>query len=274
MCALPWLLVLKCAGYFLQKRTQFVHKTRMDPTRIRQEFMDQVGNLDQMLPLLDSLADTAFFFKDKQKRLIMVNARMLASCGVATEAETIGKVGYEFFPTDKMAIYLKQDDEVMRTGKAIINAICPAPEPGSNSLIVYSKIPLRDNQGIVIGLAGVFREQEGVDSLPSSYGRLARVIENMHQRYAEPLKVKQLAEWAHLSPSQLTRQFRQLFGVTPHDYLTHVRVNAAARLLRETEQKTTEIALQCGFFDHSHFSRTFKKLMGATPRAYRLEHAY
>jgi AraC-like DNA-binding protein len=63
-----------------------------------------------------------------------------------------------------------------------------------------------------------------------------------------------------------------LFGATPRQYLQRVRVNAACRLLAETEKKITEIALEVGFFDHSHLSRTFSRLMGVSPLAYRKAH--
>ncbi len=80
----------------------------------------------------------------------------------------------------------------------------------------------------------------------------------IHERYAEPLVVTDMAAQVGMSRSQFGRVFRKLFGLSPRDYLTSVSVNAAAHLLSETELKTTEIALQSGFYDHSHFTREFK----------------
>ena len=51
-----------------------------------------------------------------------------------------------------------------------------------------------------------------------------------------------------------------------------VRVHAACRLLAGSDQAITGIALDTGFYDHSHFTRTFRRLMGLTPRAYRATH--
>ncbi|MEO0796088.1 MAG: helix-turn-helix domain-containing protein [Verrucomicrobiota bacterium] len=246
----------------------------MNKQDFKRDFWDQVGPMDQLLPLLDSLHDTAFFFKDRQSRHTMNNLRAVASAGVATEAETIGKIGHEFWHSERMAIFVKQDEEVMRTGKPIINALCPTPERGSNAVIVYSKIPLRDAGGSIVGLAGVWREAESIGALPPAYSRLMDVIDLMHEHYAEPLQVKDMASQVGLSRSQFGRIFRQLFGLSPHDYLKSVRINAAAELLRETELKTTEIALQVGFYDHSHFSKVFKEILSLSPRDYRKKHSY
>ena len=151
-----------------------------NPKTFKDDFMSRVGNFDQVLPLLDSLQDVAFFFKDRKCRMVMNDLRAVASCGVATEGETLGRIGHEFFSDERTALYLKQDEEVMSTGKPIINALCPTPEQGSNVMIVYSKIPLRNRRGRIIGLAGVWREVSGVASLPPTYGQLSGVIQLMH----------------------------------------------------------------------------------------------
>ncbi|MBK1879069.1 helix-turn-helix domain-containing protein [Pelagicoccus mobilis] len=245
----------------------------MNAKAFKKAFWDKVGNFDQILPLLDSLHDTAFFFKDLESRHTMNNQRAVASARVASEAETIGKVGDEFWYSDRVALYRKQDQEVMRTGKAIINAMCPTPEIGSNTAIIYSKIPLRDKEGKIVGLAGVWRETDSMSSMPHSYSKLAGIAEYLHSQFAEPITVEELAARVGLSRSQFNRLFRKLFGLSPYDYLKSLRISAASKLLRETDLKTTEVALLTGFYDHSHFSKVFKDLMELTPRAYRKMHS-
>ena len=56
------------------------------------------------------------------------------------------------------------------------------------------------------------------------------------------------------------------------NYLPRVRVNAACRMLENTNHKCTAIALECGFYDHSHFSRMFRRFMGMPPQVYRQRH--
>ncbi len=59
---------------------------------------------------------------------------------------------------------------------------------------------------------------------------------------------------------------------TPADYVLNVRVNAARALLETTDKLITDIAVETGFCDHSHFIKTFKRFTGHTPGAYRRTH--
>jgi AraC-like DNA-binding protein len=215
----------------------------------------------------------AFFMKDREGRFILQNRRSCEYCRVATDNETIGKTDYDFYPHDRATMYVEGDQQVMRTGVPIINAIAPAPEEeGSDRLIIYSKYPLYDREGKIIGLAGIHREVEGTRATPKSYGRLSRAVQHIHAHYNQPLSAGNLATMVGISQSQFERLFRRLFGANPSQYLLRVRVNAASRLLAETSKSITDIALETGFYDHSHFSRTFSRLMGMAPLAYRKRH--
>lgn len=266
-------IVVENATYCLHGRVLSVYKWRMNPENFKRQFFDRVGDHRPFQDLLDLLPDVAFFVKDRQSRFVMNNARAVEVCGVESELETLGKQGYEFFSEDLMALYLAQDRQVMETGKPILNAICPAPEKASNELIIYSKVPLRDRAGRVIGLAGIHREIRGPQALAARLGRMARAVHMMHERYAEPLTIGSLAAEAGLSRSQFDRQFRLLFGTAPRDYLSRVRVRAACQLLIQSDAQVTHIAQRTGFYDHSHFSRTFRRIMGTNPLLYRRRHA-
>ncbi len=245
----------------------------MNPNKFKSDFWQRVGDFRPFQQLFDLLPDVAFFVKDRQCRFVMNNLRAVECSGAASEEETLGKLGHEFFSDDRMAIYLKQDRQVLETGQPIINAICPAPEKGANALIIYSKVPIRDQRGKIIGLAGIHREIRGLHAPAAKLERITRMALFIHDHYAEPLTVAQLATKANLSRSQFDRQFRRLFGTTPREYLVRTRVHAACRLLIETDLKATKIAIQVGFYDHSHFSRTFHRIMGTCPRLFRKRHA-
>jgi AraC-like DNA-binding protein len=245
----------------------------MDPATFQLEFLKKIGDYRALQQLLDLMPEIAFFVKDRRGRFVLSSRRATDCCRVNSEAEVIGKNDYDFFPDDRCALYRQQDQQVMRTGEPIINAVCPTPEEGSNALIIYSKVPLRDGRGRVIGVAGIHRELRGQRASPPMVGRIARAVAVMHERYAEPLRIAELAAAARLSRSQFDRQFRRLFGTTPREYLQRVRVSAACRLLEDSDQKTTQIALATGFYDHSHFSRTFRRIMGSCPLVFRRRHA-
>ena len=245
----------------------------MNPDAFRQDFLRRLDGVIPFAQLLDLLPDVAFFMKDRKGRFVMHNRRGYEYCRVASECETIGKTDYDFYPRDRADLYVEGDRQVLLTGEPILNAIAPAPEEdGSDKLIVYSKVPVRDRRGRSIGIAGSHREIEGLRAAPASYGRISRAVQHLHAQYAKPLSTRLLARMVGLSHSQFDRSFRRLFGASPRQYLLRVRVHAACRLLAGSDQAITGIALDAGFYDHSHFTRTFRRLMGLTPRAYRATH--
>jgi AraC-like DNA-binding protein len=223
-----------------------------------------------LLQLLDLLPDVGFFIKDQRGRFQFNNRRACETCGVGSEAETLGRTDHDFWPKARADIYAEGDRAVLAHGTPIINAI--EPEPGgvdSGCLIIVSKVALRDRRGRIIGVAGIHRRVDGQHAPPRTYDRLARAMEVLHQRYTEPLDSAGLARLAGLSRSQFDRHFQRLFGTTAHEYLLRLRVEAACRRLETEDTPLTELALTLGFYDHSHFSRTFQRLMGLRPSEYR-----
>ncbi|MFF0066204.1 helix-turn-helix domain-containing protein [Streptomyces sp. NPDC005279] len=101
--------------------------------------------------------------------------------------------------------------------------------------------------------------------------RMLRARDAMDRAYAQPLDVPALARIAHVSQAHFTRTFRATFGETPHRYLQRRRVERAMFLLRETDRSVTDICFQVGFGSPGTFSRTFRNIVGRSPRTYRKE---
>ena len=85
----------------------------------------------------------------------------------------------------------------------------------------------------------------------------------------EPIDLDGAAREAGLSPFHFLRLFRDVLGVTPHQYLVRARLRHAARLLADEERSITDIALDVGFADLSNFVRTFHRAAGVSPRGFR-----
>jgi transcriptional regulator GlxA family with amidase domain len=103
-------------------------------------------------------------------------------------------------------------------------------------------------------------------------GALRRVRDYIELAIAQKLESKDLAKLAGLSDCHFSRAFRQSLGVPPHRYVMTRRVAIAARLIQQTERSLTEIALEVGFSDQSHFTRIFTRMKGETPGLYRRRH--
>lgn len=100
---------------------------------------------------------------------------------------------------------------------------------------------------------------------------MLRARDAMDRAYAQPLDIPALARIAHVSEAHFTRVFRATFGETPHRYLQRRRVERAMFLLRDTDRSVTDICFEVGFSSPGTFSRTFRDIVGRSPRAYRKE---
>jgi len=101
-----------------------------------------------------------------------------------------------------------------------------------------------------------------------TFTRVLRARDAIHARYAEPLRLGQLAREAALSPFHFLRIFRSAFGETPHQYLTRVRIEAAKRLLL-ADAPVTDVCFEVGFQSLGSFSALFARRVGAPPSAFR-----
>src|SRR5690242_14065994 len=101
--------------------------------------------------------------------------------------------------------------------------------------------------------------------------RLLRARDAIDRTYASELDVPKLAEIACLSEAHFIRSFRATFGETPHRYLQRRRVERAMFLLRETDRSVTDVSFEVGFTSPGTFSRTFRDIVGRSPRTYRKE---
>ncbi len=225
------------------------------------------------MQLFALLSDVSFFVKDRRGRFIALNRLGCEFCGVAHEADAVGRTDHDFFGRRRADEYARDDAEVIRTGRPIINRIESAPaRQGSPRLVMTTKVPLHDQAGRVIGLAGVSRRVEQLRERPGGVEPVARVVERMHERYGENLSSHAWARIAGMSPSHFDRLFRRLVDTSPRQYFLRVRVEAACRRLAETHDPIATVAVTCGFHDHAHFTRTFRRIMGQTPSQYRAAH--
>ena len=162
--------------------------------------------------------------------------------------------------------------EKFETGESIVDRVEMAPDPNNSiNWFVTTKIPLYSHDGEIIGLACIARNMTDAYEKLRPYAEMNEVLEYVRENYARPIKLEELAEVAHLSPSQFDARFQKVFHITPTKHLLNVRIRAACNLLAKTNDTISSIALETGFYDHSHFSRNFKKAMDCSPSEYRAQ---
>jgi AraC family transcriptional regulator len=108
---------------------------------------------------------------------------------------------------------------------------------------------------------------------PRDLRSLQRAREYIHAHFSENLTLAQVARAAGVHPVYLGQIFRQEFGETLGEYLNRIRVRAAAEMLANSDLPLSAVAVDLGFYDQSHFTRTFRQFTGATPGAFRMEYA-
>lgn len=222
---------------------------------------------DQLQKLLDTLPDTVFFLKDAHGRYTHANLTLVRRLGLSRREDVVGRTPAELFPQRLGDAYASQDRRVL-AGHAISSQLeihlFPNRAPG---WCLTHKTPLRRDDGIV-GLIGISHDLQQPDGRHPGFARLRRVLDHMEAHYGEGVRMQALAKLAGLSLSQLERQFHRVFHLTPQQWLTRLRIEAAMALLRGGDS-VAAIGQACGFSDQSAFSRQFKASVGATPRDYR-----
>lgn len=91
----------------------------------------------------------------------------------------------------------------------------------------------------------------------------------VRERFRTGISLGEIAREVGVAPTVLARAYRRRAGCTIGERIRRLRVEQAARELAETEEPLSEIALRAGFYDQSHFSNVFRRIVGLSPAAYR-----
>lgn len=117
------------------------------------------------------------------------------------------------------------------------------------------------------GKINAFQREKHTDTNLSFY----HILEYIDTHSAEPLEVQSLADMCHMSYSNFARLFRENYGRSCKEYIQYIRLNKAQDLLLNSDFDLDYIAQETGFFDCSHFIRTYKKWRGITPKQERMK---
>jgi PAS domain S-box-containing protein len=230
-------------------------------------FFRRLGGETPLRAMFDALG-LAFTVKDAKSRVVCASRAVLEKFGMSGEPEIVGTTDRDRYPEPMADVFRKSDLEVVKTGRPVIDRLeVWYNAQGALDWCTVTKLPLRDRRGAVIGVMMAMRPWSG---RPRGLGtELGGLVERIRRSPGEPHRVSSLARRAGLSERQLQRRFRQLFGVGVKEFILRARIQAAAGALRASDVPIAEVALDCGFYDQSAFTRQFRRRTGLTPQRYR-----
>ncbi|NMF87318.1 GlxA family transcriptional regulator [Aromatoleum petrolei] len=149
---------------------------------------------------------------------------------------------------------------------------------GANSALSMMLAVLRQHHGdeVVRGVEDILAcdrpvedaadcRMRGVGEDPTLPEALRTVLQLMQNNVEEPLEIDDLAQHASISRRQMDRLFKRHMNATPSRYYLETRLTRARRLLQQTSESITSIAIACGFSNASHFSRCYREFFSVPP---------
>ena len=234
-----------------------------------QTLEEMVAGAAQLLPILDVIPNAAIFIKDLQARYVLANRTLVQRCGLKDLRPLLGKTSAQVFPAQLGPGYTEQDRKVLEEGFVLEDQLelhlYGSREPG---WCLTHKRPIYNRDGTIIGLVGISVDLQSASETHPAFERLAAVDEYIRGNFNRRVTLGELTRIAGISVAQLERYCKRVFHLTPRQMIQKVRLEHAHRLLH-SDLPITEVALQCGYTDHSAFTRQFKASTGFTPREYR-----
>ncbi len=125
---------------------------------------------------------------------------------------------------------------------------------------------------LIADQAIVFKQLHAVPTIKAAtkrdlFRRLMRGREYIDTHFRQPLTIGQIARESAMSEYHFFRLFKSVFGVSPYQYITGKRMQAASLLLK-AERHVSDVAMDCGYADIFTFSKAFKKHFGVTPSSF------
>ena len=119
---------------------------------------------------------------------------------------------------------------------------------------------------VIFSCINLLRQHGSKTHLDDSMASVTKFLrENVHKNFS----LEELAELRNLSKYHFNRQYRLKNGYAPMQHFTHMKVEQACLLLESSNMSVAEVGFQLGYEDPLYFSRVFRKVVGASPSAYR-----
>jgi AraC-like DNA-binding protein len=218
--------------------------------------------------LFDTLSDTYYFAKNRNGQFVWGNRLLQEQHALADVKDIIGRTDHDFFRRD-IADRIRADDlAVIETGVTVHNKL--EVIDGGNGVLTWlftTKAPLRNPHGEIVGIEGFSRDARRSQDTIAPFHEFKACIEYLQAHLTENIAIEHLARLSCMSLSTFERRFKQHFSLTPKQYILHLKVHEACRLL-PTAGSIARVALDTGFGGQSYFTKQFRSVVGITPKQY------
>jgi AraC-like DNA-binding protein len=222
--------------------------------------------------VMATLPNVMFAVKAVDGTYAWANQAFADRAGVAAPGDVVGRRAGDLFPAELAERYEAQDTEILRTGHVLTNELEVITRPdGTFGWFLSSKSRWLDQHGRPAGLVTASTDLRTSADAFAPHARLAAAVDLARQRFAEPLRVADLAEAAGMTSTQLERSLRKVASITPKQLIMRFRLEEALRLLTTTDMPIAEVAAACGYYDQSAFHRNFRRAVGHPPGRYRAD---
>jgi AraC-like DNA-binding protein len=233
-----------------------------------EKFINQIS-VQCMISLYDSFPETLFWIKDLQGRYICINETCRRHYNLRSCSEAVGRTDYDFRPKFFAELYIQDDKKVIETGEPLTRREPVLRRDNTVCWFEAKKKPLYSQYGELIGTFGIASEVTELHQDFSGSIRFNEVTSYILKNICQKIQVSDLASIMCLSVSAFERSFKKYFNMTPSEYIKTMRINLACEELLKTDKSISEIAVDCGFYDHSFMSKVFRAVLSLSPTEFR-----
>ncbi|NVK22462.1 MAG: AraC family transcriptional regulator [Kangiellaceae bacterium] len=216
--------------------------------------------------LFDQLPDIVFFIKNLEGKYQVVNQSLVKRCGLKSKSELINHLPSDVLGKELGRRYEEQDKAVITHNETITRHLelhnYQSQEVG---WCLTTKLPILNEKKECVGIIGVSQDLKWPDLTDRSLDAISSALIFAEENLAQSPSITQMADIAKMSPYQLDRRMKLVFGLTTGKWLLKTKITKASQLLIESNQSILDIAFAVGYNDQSAFTRQFRKATGLTP---------
>lgn len=130
---------------------------------------------------------------------------------------------------------------------------------------------LRSRESLLKWIQDVLRKGSEAlnESAVSDSSVVSRIKRYIMEHSGKDITREDISAYVHLNPAYVSRLFKKETGLALSDYVMHVRIENAKRLLTQSDEKISIVAEKAGYYNPSYFAKLFRKVVGITPQEYR-----